>query len=259
MLRETLQPAGPHGPLYAVSLTPPEVRGAPLVMIHDSLGCVSLWGGLPERLATATGRRVVVYDRAGFGRSVPREDRLAPDFVAEEAETDLAAVLEAAALERFALLGHSVGGSMAVEAAAARSDRCTGVVTLASPTFVEPLTLDGIRRMRPGFDEPARRAQLEAHHGERTGWVLDAWSGTWLSPGFAGFALDGALARLACPVLAIHGTDDLYGSEAHPRRIEAHAAAGAEVAMLAGEGHFPHRTSEAAVVRLATAFLACRD
>ncbi|NIE88387.1 alpha/beta hydrolase, partial [Burkholderia sp. Tr-860] len=61
----------PQGRLYAQrwprpadgAATPP----APILMLHDSLGCVALWREFPAELARATGRDVIAYDRAGFG------------------------------------------------------------------------------------------------------------------------------------------------------------------------------------------------
>ena len=55
--------------------------GPPLVLLHDSLGSVALWRDFPALLARDTGRRVVAYDRAGFGASDARTARPSFDFV----------------------------------------------------------------------------------------------------------------------------------------------------------------------------------
>ena len=48
----------------------PRPETAPtLVLLHEGLGCVGLWGDFPDRLAAATGAGVFVYSRAGYGRS----------------------------------------------------------------------------------------------------------------------------------------------------------------------------------------------
>ena len=50
----------------------PARRTAPtLVMLHEGLGCVSLWRDFPDSLAEATGAGVFVYSRAGYGQSSP--------------------------------------------------------------------------------------------------------------------------------------------------------------------------------------------
>ena len=43
----------------------------PIVMLHEGLGSVAMWKDFPHRVAHATGRDVVVYSRAGYGRSSP--------------------------------------------------------------------------------------------------------------------------------------------------------------------------------------------
>ena len=118
---------------------------APIVLLHDSLGSVAQWRELPSKLAQTTSREVIAYDRLGFGQSDPRDERPSPGFVREEATSSFAAVRDALQLERFVLFGHSVGGAMALEIAAAEGARCVGVVSESAQAFVEPRTRDGIR------------------------------------------------------------------------------------------------------------------
>ena len=58
---------------------------APVVLLHDSLGCIAVWRDFPERLAVATGREIIAYDRLGFGQSDPHPHRLSGDFIHAEA------------------------------------------------------------------------------------------------------------------------------------------------------------------------------
>jgi len=227
-------------------------RAAPILLFHDSLGCVELWRSFPAALAAATGRAVVAYDRLGFGRSDPHPGRLELDFVADEALTSVPRLCEALGFERFVACGHSVGGGMATETAARLPERCEALVTIGAQAFVEPLTLDSIRAARPYFAEPANLARLAKYHGEKAAWVVDAWIGTWLRPEFALWSLDPALAAVRCPILAIHGERDEYGSPAQPRRIAGRK--GIE-RVLPGIGHVPHREDEALVVGLIRRFL----
>src|SRR5258708_22391240 len=44
-----------------------------IVMLHEGLGSVGLWGDFPDRLQAATGACVFVYSRAGYGGSTPVE------------------------------------------------------------------------------------------------------------------------------------------------------------------------------------------
>lgn len=219
----------------------------PFLLFHDSLGCTELWRGFPAALATATGRPVIAYDRPGFGRSDPFPGPLPADFIAAEATTTVPLLRETFGFSRFIACGHSVGGGMAVETAARHADTCLALVTMGAQAFVEERTLAGIRVAKAGFATPDGLARLERYHGEKARWVVDAWTETWLSPAFAGWTLDAALGRVACPVLTIHGEDDEFGSAEHPRRI-AEGRGRAEI--LAGIGHNPHREAEERVLRL---------
>ena len=229
---------------------------APILLLHDSLGCVELWRDFPEALARTTGRTVIAYDRPGFGRSLPLRARPSVTFIDDEATGTFPSLVDALGLPRFALLGHSVGGAMALAIAAHAGDACEAVVSVSAQAFVEARTRDGIRAAQAAFDDADRFARLERWHGERARWVLDAWTGVWLSPGFSGWRLDPYLSRIACPVLAIHGDRDEYGSVAFPRRIIEGVPGASTLAILSGCGHVPHRERPDEVLSLVSTFLA---
>ena len=85
--------------------------------------------------------------------------------------------------------------------------------------------------------------------------MLDAWTEIWLSPEFASWNLDSYLAEVVCPVLAIHGDSDEYGSVEFPRRITSKIKGPSRLAILDHCGHVPHRESTAEVLRLTSSFL----
>jgi len=228
----------------------------PLVLLHDSLGCVELWRDFPARLARATGRRVIAYDRAGFGRSDARSGRLPLDFIAEEASEWFPRVCRHFDIDRFAVLGHSVGGGMAVHIAARHAGRCEALVTIAAQAFVEDRTLAGLRAARASFAEPGALERLARYHGDKAGWVLSAWLDTWLDPAFAGWSLAGVLPGVRCRARALHGELDEYGSAAHPAMIERLAGGPARSEMLAGLGHVPQRERPDEIARRVADFLA---
>ena len=246
--------AVPGGHIFVRRWSVPGATGTPLVLLHDSLGSVDQWREFPRALAAATSRPVVAYDRLGFGRSSPRTGRPSLDFIAEEAEQVFPALMEALGIERFMPFGHSVGGAMALTIAARWGARCEAVVSEAAQAFVEPLTLDGIRQAKQQFTDPAHLARLARWHGDKAVWVLDAWTQVWLSPAFASWSLDAELERITCPVLAIHGEHDEYGSLAFPRRIAGGVKGPARLGILPC-GHVPHRDRGGEVLRLVADFL----
>ncbi|MDE1151859.1 MAG: hypothetical protein PW788_04910 [Micavibrio sp.] len=75
----------PRGMLYARSWMPgSNTQKSAIMLFHDSLGCVELRRNFPERLAAATGRRIIAYDRLGFGKSDSCRAQLASGFVTDE-------------------------------------------------------------------------------------------------------------------------------------------------------------------------------
>ena len=62
-------------------------------------------------------------------------------------------------------------------------------------------------------------------------------------------------AKVQCPALAIHGELDEYGSVEFPRRIVSGIKARAEMMILKGCGHVPHRERKEEVLNLTAAFL----
>lgn len=257
-MKDALHIASPGGPLYVEISKGSKHDPAmpPLILLHDSLGCISLWRDFPEKLAQACGRSVVAYDRLGFGQSAPHPASLPKDFIPLEAQTNFKAVVEHLGIQEFALLGHSVGGGMALAVAAAFAARCRAVITESAQAFVEDRTLAGIARAQQDFLTDGQMQRLAKYHGEKARWVLQAWVDTWLSPSFRDWSLDQVLPSVQCPVLAIHGTEDEYGTCAHPQRIQEAAGGAVTIQLMPGVGHVPHREQEAHVITLVRDFLA---
>lgn len=227
----------------------------PIILLHDSLGSVDQWRDFPDALAKATARHVVAYDRLGFGRSTPRMERPSADFIVEEAVRFFPAIQRALGITRFLLFGHSVGGAMALMIAASQSGACDAVITEAAQAFIEARTLAGIRSATAQFSDPEQFEKLAKWHGEKARWVLDAWTEVWLSPEFRTWNIDRHLGQVTCPVLAIHGDLDEYGSAEFPRRITSRVKGPAELAILNHCGHVPHRERREEVLNLTSSFL----
>jgi pimeloyl-ACP methyl ester carboxylesterase len=254
------QVATERGTLFARAWHPAERDSDDTILLfHDSLGCVALWRDFPERLAAATRRAVVAYDRLGFGRSDPHRGRLPLTFVEDEATTSVPRLREAlrdvVPLERLVAFGHSVGGGMAVATAAWLGEACTALVTVAAQSFVEDHTIEGILAARAAFEQPGQIERLARYHGEKARWVLDAWIDSWLHPDFAGWNLDDQLRRVHCPTLALHGDRDEFGSTEHPHRIARLVQGPSRAVVLAGVGHVPHREEQSLVLDEVVRFL----
>lgn len=245
------------GRLYARRWDPAGAAGAPIVLFHDSLGCVALWRDFPEQLASETGRSVVAYDRLGFGLSDPNPATLVRGFIEEEADGDFARLRDALDIGPFVAFGHSVGGGMAVNVAARHASDCRALITESAQAFAEDRTVAGVADAKRGFAEPGQLDRLKKYHGEKAAWVLGAWVDNWLSPAFTDWTLDEALRQVRCPVLALHGEVDEYGSPAHPERIA--ALTGGRHLLLENCGHVPHREQSRVVLDVVGQWLRARD
>ena len=246
----------PGGKLFAREWIPDAVSAdASLVLIHDSLGSVELWRDFPAALAIGTHRRVIAYDRLGFGRSDARTDRLTARFVSEEAEIYLPFLLRHFGIDRFVPFGHSVGGGMAVHCGTALASSCEAIILESAQMFAEDRTLQGIAAAKVDFRDPANFERLRRYHGDNARWVLEAWTETWLSPAFASWTLEPELPKVTCPILAIHGDQDEYGSLRHTELIRKLAGGSATTKVMEGFGHIPHREAPEAIVAIVAAFL----
>lgn len=212
-----------------------------VVMLHDGLGASGSWRSLPARLAQALDVNTLVYDRHGYGRSQKRAS-FPPGFM--EAEVPhLLALLDHVEVERAFLLGHSDGGSISLLCAAWHGERVRAVVTEAAHTFVEPETRAGIQALVDLQARGKTPSWLYKLHGERAEDLLRAWSGQWLSEPFSRWNISAALPAVACPVLAIQGAGDEFGTRAQVDSILA-GVPGATSWIVPGCGHTPHSQAE---------------
>ncbi|WP_299444214.1 alpha/beta hydrolase [uncultured Rhodospira sp.] len=223
-----------------------------LVFLHEGLGSIAQWKDFPEALCRATGLPGFVYERQGHGNADPLNHWPRPiGYLETEAEHVLPRVLDAAGIERFVHVGHSDGGSIALLHAALRPQGLLGVVTEGAHVVVEDVTLDSIRAARDAFRHGDLRTKLQRWHGRNTDGVFWGWNTTWLHPAFAARDISDRLRAIRCPLLAIQGEDDEYGT---PRQVEAicRESGGLTTPMILPEcGHVPHHQVRDAVLAVA--------
>lgn len=216
----------------------------PMILLHDSLGSIAQWRDFPAQLAQTLKRPVIAYDRLGFGLSAPHPEAPSVEFIVEQAHSEFPQIKAALGIEQYYLLGHSVGGAMAVNIAAT-DKHCQGIITLAAQAFVEDKTLAGIKAAQKAFANLEQFNKLKKWHGEKTQWVLDAWINIWLDERFADWSLAYCIKDVNCKVLAIHGQLDNFGSEAFPQfiaeQIAKHSSKPSNYIILEQCGHIPHK------------------
>jgi pimeloyl-ACP methyl ester carboxylesterase len=232
--------------------------GAPvLVFLHEGLGCAAMWRGFPQTIAATTGCAAIVYSRAGYGRSSPAApETRGVHTMRDEATRVLPALLDALAIRRAVLVGHSDGASIALIHAGMRAarDRIAAVVALAPHVVVETLTIESIRRARDAYVDGDLRPKLARWHGENVDDAFWGWNRMWLDPAFRAWRIVDDVASIRAPILAIQGEDDEYGTTAQLDLIASHARGRVDRVIFDRCGHSPHRDrpteTAAAIVEL---------
>jgi pimeloyl-ACP methyl ester carboxylesterase len=227
-----------------------------MVFLHEGLGSVAMWRDFPARLCDAIGMRGLVYSRPGYGRSTPRakEERWGPNFMDRQAREVLPALLRSLGVERPWLFGHSDGGSIALLYAAAFPQALQGAVVLAPHILVEQVSVTSIRQAREAYLHTDLRQRLARYHDDPDS-AFWGWNDVWLSEAFRGWSIEAELAGITCPLLAIQGLDDEYGTLEQIRGI-ARRVPQAQLLELPACGHSPQKDQPEAVIEAVRKFVA---
>ena len=228
--------------------------GPVLVFLHEGLGSIRQWRDFPEKVARATGCRALVYDRYGYGKSeVLKEDRVGIDFMHREALDSLPELLSKFNIQEPVLVGHSDGASIAlIHAGSGHAVR--GVAVLAPHVFVEDSGLKSIGNINEAFETSGLAERLGKYHRDARK-TFHLWADAWLDPVFRQWNIEEYLPRINCPVLAIQGRDDEYGSMAQLKAIKAQVGGPCELLKLAPCGHSPHRDRPKEVLKSVSEFI----
>jgi pimeloyl-ACP methyl ester carboxylesterase len=230
----------------------PRPEEAPtIVMLHEGLGSVALWGTFPEKLAAATGAGVFVYSRAGYGKSSGGKLPRSIKFMHEEAIDVLPRVLDAIGFRRGFLFGHSDGASIAaIYAGSVQDHRVRGLVLVAPHFFTEDMGVAEIERARAAFAAGRLRDKLKRWHAD-VDCAFRSWSEPWLDPQFRKWDITEELGYIRVPILIVQGANDQYGTLRQLDVAKEECFCPVETAVLPDTRHDPCR--EAAELTLGAA------
>lgn len=224
-----------------------------MVFLHEGLGSLAMWKDFPTACARAAGCRALVYSRYGYGQSDVLHSPRGVDFMHDEALKSLPELLDKLEIERPILFGHSDGASIALIYAGGTDRPLRGLILMAPHTIVEEISIHSIEAARVSYETTDLRARLTRYHSDPDS-AFRGWNDIWLDPHFREWNLDEYLHRVSCPVLAIQGEEDQYGTMEQIHRIR-RAIPSAELLQLKNCRHSPHRDQPAAVIERVARFV----
>jgi pimeloyl-ACP methyl ester carboxylesterase len=225
-----------------------------LVFLHEGLGSVAMWRGFPARVAEVTGCPAVVYSRYGYGGSDLLEAPFGVEYMRREAEESLPDLLATLGIAQPILIGHSDGASIALIYAGQHAD-VQGLVALAPHVFVEDISVRSIEEAKVAFETTDMQKKLARYHTDARK-TFYAWNDIWLHPDFRRWNIESYLPRIRCPVMAIQGVNDEYGTMAQVEAIAAQVAGPCELVQFDACGHSPHRDQHDATLAAIVRFVA---
>ncbi|MEM8975687.1 MAG: alpha/beta hydrolase [Pseudomonadota bacterium] len=227
-----------------------------IVMLHEGLGCVSMWRDFPEKVQQTTGYGVFVYSRQGYGGSAACELPRPVDYLEQEAEHVLPHVLDAIGFEGGILFGHSDGGTISGLYLGGHQDhRVRGLILMAPHFFIEPENIEAITDIQKAYETDGLRERLSRHHGDNVDCAFRGWSEAWLAMGEVEWDVREAIAYIRVPVLYIQGRDDAYGSMAQANAVVEECYSPVDVEILPNCQHSPHLEQPDQTLSLVTEFV----
>lgn len=250
--RMTLTPTGFHtignASLEYKWLAPQSPDAPTIVMLHEGLGSVGLWGDFPEELQQATGAAIFLYSRAGYGQSSPVALPRPLDYMHREALDVLPRLLDVIGFERGLLLGHSDGASIAAIYAGSHQDhRLQGVAMLAPHFIVEDISVKSIAEIKTAYETTDLKAKLARWHKDVDN-AFYGWNGAWLDPKFRDWDISEYLAYIRVPMLIVQGVDDQYGTMRQVEIAQEECYCPVDLKVISGAAHAPHREAPGATL-----------
>lgn len=212
-----------------------------MVFLHEGLGSVALWKDFPDQLCKRLNLRGLVYSRPGYGKSTPRakDAHWEVDFMHRQAWEVLPALLSSLQVTRPWLFGHSDGGSISLLYASRYAAQCAGAIVVAPHIMVEDISVTSIQLARDAYLHQGLRERLARYHDDVDS-AFFGWNDIWLSPAFRSWSIEAELDTITCPLLAVQGEDDEYGTLEQVYGIRQRLPH-AVVVPIPACGHSPHR------------------
>ena len=244
-----------RGSQLALRRIPCALAGAPtIVFLHEALGSIGQWKSFPDEFCDATQCRGLVYDRAGHGHSSATTRSRSVLFYRDEADM-LRELLAHERISRPVLFGHSDGATIALSFGGRSSELPRGIISEAAHVMVEPIMRNAFHAATQAYSAGDLRRKLARYHGDKTDGVFFSWQHMWKDAESAGWDMFEELRAIHCPVLALQGTDDAFGTTAQLTAISRECPVQPEILLIPDCGHVPHLQARALVMEKGAAFI----
>lgn len=230
-------------------------EGEAIVLVHGARAHRHWWDAAVEAGLGDDGRRVVAFDLSGHGDSGRRAD-----YTAELWADEALATIERCAGGRAALVGHSMGGLVALVAAARRPDLVTSLILVDTrirlsdppealiPRGSPPKTLRSfptreaaIASFRLFPPQPVLEPEVERRAAAQSiGRLDDGWGWKFdpaVAQRFHDELINRHLREVTCPVAMVYGECSALVSGDSPRAAEAILDRPVPATVIAGAHH----------------------
>ena len=183
-----------------------------VVLLHEGLGSVAMWKDIPELIYNKIGLNVLVYSRAGYGKSSPVKLPRPLNYMNIEAKKYLPKLLSKFNLNKVFLLGHSDGATIAAINSTLKNNtyNILGTILIAPHFFIEEMNISSIKAIRKIYDKELKKKLLRYHSNPDIAFY--GWNDVWLDSRFKNWDITNYLNKIKIPILAIQGQNDPYGT-----------------------------------------------
>ena len=226
-----------------------------MIFLHDSWGCVRLWGDFPKKVSEIAGLNALLYDRRGYGKSSDfAVTERTEQYLHDEAH-ELIRVMDAYNIDNAVIYGHSDGATIALIAAALYPSRVKGLLLEGSHSFIEESGKAAVLATRERAKENNLLTSLEKYHGSKTPKLFRLWHETWLSDFFSKWTIVPILNRISCPVLAFQGESDEFGTIEQLNVLKKEISTDVTIVEIRNAAHTPRKEAETETIALLTNWL----
>ncbi len=217
--------------------------GEPIIFIHGSLsrGASTFSAQIPF---FEHSNRCICPDLRGHGKTSCSDLHWTPMQLAD----DIIALMDKLQIPKANIVGHSMGGDVAMYCAINHSSRISSIVSISSGGAVNDSVTAYLAKFDPqnidmtkyfDFIENMKKEHLAAHNGNWQEFLTQTIVNCNKYPDFS----DNELQKITMPFLLIYGNKDTMIKEGEIERLRKNIK-DAKVICLEDTGHFPHISNQ---------------